>query len=164
LPENIVILAPIFIRGERSEKNMRTLGTHIIIECSGCNPEILNDMEAVKKILTEAAIAARAEVRERAFHRFTPQGVSGVVVISESHLSIHTWPEYGYAALDIYTCGDSTMPWKACDYAASKFEAKHTKITEIKRGIPVREDLFSHEINPMEEKNARDHSQVAVVS
>ena len=143
---------------------MRTLGTHIIIECSGCNPDILNDLEAVKRILTEAAIAAKAEVRERAFHRFAPQGVSGVVVISESHLSIHTWPEYGYAALDIYTCGENTMPWKACNYAAREFEAKNVKITEIKRGIPVGEDLFSHEINPVEEKNVRISTQVAVVS
>jgi len=143
---------------------MQTLGTHIIIECSGCNPEILNNLEAVKRILTEAAIAAKAEVKERAFYRFAPQGVSGVVVISESHLSIHTWPEYGYAALDIYTCGDKAMPWKACLYAAREFQTTNIKITEIRRGIRVGENLFSHEIIPVEEKDAKLNSKVAVVS
>jgi len=98
----------------------------------------------VTSILVTAAKEANAEVLQTAFHRFTPQGVSGVVVIAESHLSIHTWPEYGYAAMDIYTCGDHTDPWKACRYAAEKFQAKQMLTTEVRRGLPDEAGVYSH--------------------
>ena len=143
---------------------MRTLGKHIIIECSGCRPEILNDLDAVQEILTNAAIAAKAEVRARAFHRFSPQGISGVVVISESHLSVHTWPEYGYAALDIYTCGEKTLPWLACEFVAHSFGATEVKATEIQRGIEKRTGYFSHKVSEVKEKNDVQDPQMAMVS
>jgi S-adenosylmethionine decarboxylase len=108
------------------------------MDVSGCNPEILNNLELLKKILKEAAEYANATVLDVAFHHFTPQGVSGVVVISESHLSIHTWPEYGYAALDFYTCGDAD-PKTACEYVAEKLSATHIQTTEIERGIEKNE-------------------------
>ncbi len=123
---------------------MKALGTHIIVELSDCNAQILSDVEEVTKILVTAAKEANAEVLQTAFHRFMPQGVSGVVVIAESHLSIHTWPEYGYAAMDIYTCGDNTDPWKACRYAAEKFEAKQMLTTEVRRGLLDEAGVFSH--------------------
>jgi len=113
---------------------METKGRHLILEISGCDPEVLNSIEKVRDILTEAASRANAEVRETAFHRFYPQGVSGVVVISESHLSVHTWPEHGYAALDIYTCGEDTDPWKALKFAAEEFKAREVYLTSISRG------------------------------
>jgi len=113
---------------------METKGRHLILEISGCDPEVLNSIEKVRSILTEAANRANAEVRETAFHRFHPHGVSGVVVISESHLSVHTWPEHGYAALDIYTCGEDTDPWKALKFAAEGFKAKEVYLTSISRG------------------------------
>ena len=69
-------------------------------------------------MMIAAAKAARATIMESAFHRFEPQGVSGTVILAESHLSIHTWPEKGYAAMDFYTCGDHTDPWLACEHAA----------------------------------------------
>lgn len=116
---------------------MRTEGRHLVVEISGCNPDALNDLDRVKEILRESALQAHAEILELAFHRFTPQGVSGVVVISESHLSIHTWPEYGYAALDVYTCGEKTDPWRAMEYAAEKFGATAIVRTEITRGQEV---------------------------
>ncbi len=72
-----------------------------------------NDRKVVEQIMVDAALLTGAEVREVAFHKFSPQGVSGVVVISESHLAIHTWPELGYAAIDVFTCGDHVDPWKA---------------------------------------------------
>ena len=72
---------------------------------------------------------------EVAFHRFQPQGVSGVVVLAESHISIHTWPELGYAAMDFYTCGDHTDPWLACEHAARVLGAASMLTTEVKRGI-----------------------------
>lgn len=123
---------------------MKALGTHIIVELSDCNSEILSDVDRVTNILVTAAKQANAEVLQTAFHRFTPQGVSGVVVIAESHLSIHTWPEYGYAAMDIYTCGDHTDPWKACRYAAEKFQAKQMLTTEVRRGLPDEAGVYSH--------------------
>lgn len=123
---------------------MKALGIHIIVELSDCNSQLLSDVDQVTNILVTAAKEANAEVLQTAFHRFLPQGVSGVVVIAESHLSIHTWPEYGYAAMDIYTCGDHTDPWKACRYAAEKFEAKQMLTTEVRRGLPDESGVFSH--------------------
>jgi len=123
---------------------LKALGTHIIVELSDCNAQILSDVDQVTNILVTAAREANAEVLQTAFHRFMPQGVSGVVVIAESHLSIHTWPEYGYAAMDIYTCGDHTDPWKACRYAAQKFEAKQMLTTEVRRGLPDEAGVFNH--------------------
>ena len=88
--------------------------------------------------------AANATVVTSAFHRFQPHGVSGVVVIQESHLSIHTWPETGYAALDFYTCGDHTDPWAACEYAAEALDAKTLLTTEVKRGVEAGAGRFTH--------------------
>jgi S-adenosylmethionine decarboxylase len=123
---------------------LNALGTHIIVELSECEPSILSDVDKVTNILVRAAKEANAEVLQTAFHRFNPQGVSGVVVIAESHLSIHTWPEYGYAAMDIYTCGDHTDPWKACRFAAEQFQAKQMLTTEVRRGMPDEAGVFSH--------------------
>lgn len=85
--------------------------------------------------MINAALEAGAEVREFVFHKFSPQGVSGVVVISESHLAIHTWPELGYAAIDVFTCGEKVDPWDACNYLAEFFEADYVNASEVKRGI-----------------------------
>lgn len=123
---------------------MKAIGCHIIAELSHCNPETLTDLELIKDIMVRAALEAKAEIKETAFHRFTPQGVSGVVVIAESHLSIHTWPELGYAAVDVYTCGEHTEPWNACNYLAEKLEAKDVSISEIKRGMQNSRNYFSH--------------------
>ncbi|MCX7902932.1 MAG: adenosylmethionine decarboxylase [Caloramator sp.] len=114
---------------------MNALGRHIIAEIYGCDAEILNDREKIEKIMVDAALMAGAEVREVAFHKFSPLGVSGVVVISESHLTIHTWPELGYAAVDVFTCGDHINPWDACNYMTEQFGATHITATEVKRGL-----------------------------
>jgi S-adenosylmethionine decarboxylase len=114
---------------------MQALGRHILAEIYGCEFSILNDLDKIRDILVSAAISAGAEVRETAFHRFSPQGVSGVVVISESHLSIHTWPELGYAALDVFTCGEKVDPWVALEEAKKGFRATSVKASEYKRGL-----------------------------
>ncbi|MGI6574442.1 MAG: adenosylmethionine decarboxylase, partial [bacterium] len=95
---------------------MNALGRQLILEFYDCASDVLNDLKEVERIMVNAALKAGAEVREVAFHKFSPQGVSGVVIISESHLSIHTWPENGYAAIDVFTCGDRVDPWDAYDY------------------------------------------------
>ena len=114
---------------------MKPLGRHVLAEIYGCKFDILNDIKKVEKIMVDAALEAGAEVREYVFHKFSPQGVSGVVVISESHLAIHTWPELGYAAVDVFTCGDRVNPWDACNYLTEKFGAEHLTAKETKRGI-----------------------------
>jgi len=123
---------------------MKALGRHIVAELSLCEPGILSDIAKVRDIMVRAALAAKATVREVAFHKFEPGGVSGVVVLAESHLSIHTWPEFGYAAVDIYTCGDHTDPWKACEYLAEKFLAQSISTSEVERGIPTPLGKYSH--------------------
>ncbi|MBD3307947.1 S-adenosylmethionine decarboxylase proenzyme [candidate division KSB3 bacterium] len=113
---------------------MEALGTALTVELYNCNPYLLNDVQRVEHLLTEAALAAKATIVETVFHRFSPQGVSGVVVIAESHLAIHTWPEYGYAAIDIFTCGDTIDPWVACHHLKTTFQADHYEAREIQRG------------------------------
>lgn len=119
------------------------LGRHILCEAFGCKAELINDRQWVEKTMVEAALEAGAEVREVAFHQFSPQGVSGVVVISESHLAIHTWPEIGFAAIDVFTCGDTVDPWQACNLLIEKFGAQNATTTEVKRGV-FRHQALTH--------------------
>ncbi len=114
---------------------LNSLGRHVLAELYGCAFEALDDLEQVQTYMKDAALAAGAEIRECVFHKFSPQGVSGVVVISESHLAIHTWPELGYAAVDVFTCGEKVDPWDACKYLVDKFRAEYMTANEIKRGI-----------------------------
>ena len=114
---------------------MYALGTHLLIELRECNPEVLKSLEKVRKILISAAKEAKATIINNSFHEFNPFGISGVVVIAESHLTIHTWPEYGYAAVDIFTCGDIIQPELAVSYLVKKFECKNPSVVEMKRGI-----------------------------
>jgi len=111
------------------------LGTHLLVELRDCDPEILKDLSRVKEAMVSAAKEAKATIIDVSFHEFNPFGISGMVVIAESHLSIHTWPEYGYAAVDIFTCGDVIKPEVAAHYLIRKFESKTPSIVEMKRGI-----------------------------
>jgi S-adenosylmethionine decarboxylase len=121
--------------GYKEVSEMSALGRHILAEFYGCPAEMLNDPSRIERDMMAAALEAGAEIRETVFHKFSPQGVSGVVVISESHLAIHTWPEFGYAAVDIFTCGQTVDPWVSCNYLKQKFAAQNMTAREIKRGI-----------------------------
>ncbi len=114
---------------------MHALGTHLLLELRDCNRKTLSNLEFVQDSLKNAALEAKATIVEVAFHEFSPFGISGMVVIAESHLSIHTWPEYGFAAVDIFTCGDLIKPQVAAQYLIAKFESKSPSIVEMKRGI-----------------------------
>lgn len=114
---------------------MYALGKHLLIELRDCNPKILKSLEKVRNILVSAAKEAKATIIDISFHEFNPFGISGVVVIAESHLTIHTWPEYGYAAVDIFTCGDVIKPEVAASYLIKEFECKNPSLVEMKRGI-----------------------------
>ena len=107
------------------------LGSHVILELM--EAENLNNEEHMARALMDAANAARATILHVHTHRFAPQGVSGIAVLAESHISAHTWPEIGYGAFDIYTCGDCDPEAGALSLALS-FNAKHKNIRLIKRG------------------------------
>ncbi len=113
-----------------------SLGRHLVVEYFECNPELINDVPYIERAMVEAAEEAGATIINSTFHHFSPFGVSGVVVIQESHLAIHTWPEYGYASVDIYTCGEPVDPWRAFQYLKEKFASKHSSVIEMLRGQP----------------------------
>ncbi|MFY0594499.1 polyamine aminopropyltransferase [Roseivirga sp.] len=113
---------------------MASLGRHIIVEYYDCAPEALNDVTHIEKSMEGAAVEAGATIINSTFHHFSPYGVSGVVVIEESHLAIHTWPEYGYASVDLFTCGESVDPWVSYQYLKEAFKAAHGSAVELKRG------------------------------
>lgn len=113
---------------------MAALGRHILVEFIGCDPMVLNDVALIEQGMVEAAKRADATVINSTFHHFSPFGVSGVVVIQESHLAIHTWPEYQYAAVDLFTCGDHVDPWISFDYLKEVFGAKNYSALEMGRG------------------------------
>ena len=112
---------------------MTALGSHILVEFMGCIPEIMNDVSVIEEAMVNAADIAGATVINSTFHHFSPYGVSGVVVIQESHLAIHTWPEYGYAAVDLFTCGEMDA-WISFDHLKTVFGAKNYSALEMKRG------------------------------
>lgn len=112
-----------------------TLGQHIIAEFSECDSNILKDLAFIREALFKASEVAGATVLDSSFYRFGNGGVSGVVIIAESHLSIHTWPECGYAACDFYTCGLDTHPEKACRFLAKLLQSNHGEYLTIRRGI-----------------------------
>ena len=114
---------------------MNALGRHLLLELFDCDSDAINNLEAVKSALVEAARRAHATIVDVVFHEFNPFGVSGVVVITESHLSIHTWPEYRYAAVDIFSCGDMLKPEVAARYLVEQFAAERTSVIEMQRGM-----------------------------
>lgn len=112
---------------------MDTRARHFLVELFACDPELLDDAAALRALLRAAAEAAGARVVAEVFHPFAPHGVTGVVVIEESHLSIHTWPENGYAAVDFYTCGD-VRPELAVELLSAQLRAARVEVLEIARG------------------------------
>ena len=106
-----------------------------MLELNECNPELLNNLPYIKATMTQAAEEVGAQILGESFHHFHPQGVTGVLAIAESHICIHTWPEFGYAAADIFTCGSSIKPRKAAQILIEKLESKDHSMTELKRGV-----------------------------
>lgn len=116
---------------------MHALGRHVLLELYDCDAEVLKDLEKVREEMVEAARRAQATIVTVTFHEFNPFGISGVVVISTSHLSIHTWPEYRYAAVDIFSCGEVVQPQAAIDHLTQVFGAERISVVEFQRGILV---------------------------
>jgi len=126
---------------------MRALGHHLLTEFYGCGHDILNDVGRIKNLMDEAAVRSGASIVESVFHRYSPHGVSGVVVIEESHLAIHTWPIYGYAAVDLFMCGEAVDLWKAYEYLKQSLTPDSTSTKEIVRG-EISEDVSNIQIGP----------------
>jgi S-adenosylmethionine decarboxylase proenzyme len=109
----------------------QALGTHIIADLYSCKK--LADNKFVESILEESAQVSNATILHTKFHEFEPQGLTGYILLAESHISIHTWPETGYAAVDVFTCGETMNPQKAIEYIINKLEAEKTQIRTVKR-------------------------------
>ena len=113
---------------------MRSLGNQLVAELYGCDRGLLDDAAYVEHAMVSAARLAGATIVTRTFHHFSPHGVSGAVIIAESHLAIHTWPEYGYAAVDLFTCGDTVSAVDAFQHLREAFAAVQISTMEIRRG------------------------------
>lgn len=114
---------------------MEALGRQILVEFYDCDSEKINDSDFVESSVLEATRLSGATIISHDFHRFSPHGVSGVVVIAESHVTIHTWPEYSYAAVDIFTCGETIDPWIIQERLKDDLKSKNISSMEMKRGL-----------------------------
>ncbi len=114
---------------------MNALGIHLIQELKQCDSNLLNDLNYVRDSMIQAAEVVGATIIDETFHQFSPVGVTGVVAIAESHLTIHTWPEYSYAAVDIFSCSEKFQPQKAALFLKDKFRAAESSTTELERGV-----------------------------
>lgn len=110
------------------------VGKHAIADIYMCNCPNMDNINYVKKLIFKSAKEANLTVVNSQFHKFNPIGISGVLILAESHLTIHTWPEYNYIAIDIFTCGQNINPSKACEKIAKNFKSNNYDIKEFERG------------------------------
>jgi S-adenosylmethionine decarboxylase proenzyme len=119
---------------EKLPRPDRMLGKHAIIDLSGCNPKIIRNCQFIHDTLVRVAEMAGLTILGIMDHRFTPQGYTAVLMLEESHLSIHTWPEYNYASIDLYSCNLQTDFQGVTDFLATEFQAARTRFTFLERG------------------------------
>ncbi|GIV09710.1 MAG: hypothetical protein KatS3mg019_2489 [Fimbriimonadales bacterium] len=117
------------------QHDARTLGTHILVELYGCNRHTLERVAYVENALVQAAYESNAHIVSHFFHEFEPYGVSGVVVIEESHYTIHTWPEHRYAAVDLFFCSETVDAERALEVLRRAFEPEQVDVMLIRRGV-----------------------------
>jgi S-adenosylmethionine decarboxylase len=115
---------------------MPTAGRHCMIELWGCPAALLDDPAAVREAMLAAVAASGCTLLWECAHRFSPQGVTIVGLLAESHISIHTWPEHGYAAADVFTCGERGEPEAACPVLVKMLGATRFELRTIERGRP----------------------------
>jgi S-adenosylmethionine decarboxylase proenzyme len=113
---------------------MNPLGVQLLVDLYDCDPAVLDDEGAIRACMMEAARRCGATIVSECFHRYSPHGVSGVVVIAESHLAIHTWPEHGYAAVDLFTCSGALQPEACFSYLREAFRSRYHTTSVIPRG------------------------------
>jgi len=122
----------------------KNLGVHVIIEMYDCDPNTLKNKDQVEKAFLDIAKKSNAHALGSFFHQFNPHGVSGVVIIEESHLSIHTWPEHGYAAVDYFYCSDDVDTDMALKLFEKYFKPGHMSVVEMKRGVLKEQDMYKY--------------------
>lgn len=114
---------------------MQSLGRHALLDLYGCDADILNDRDYLAELMRQTAVDLNATVVDVLFHTFAPHGVSGVVVIAESHLAVHTWPEHGYAAVDLFTCSETTRLPALAELLKKRLKATQIEYREQARGL-----------------------------
>ncbi|MER3495729.1 MAG: adenosylmethionine decarboxylase [Armatimonadota bacterium] len=114
---------------------VQSLGSHLLIEFFGCDHRALEKEDGVAGAMWDAARASEATIVDQSFHEFKPFGVSGAVIIQESHYTIHTWPEHGYAAIDLFYCGGTVKVQRAVDMLRARFQPERVKFLVVRRGI-----------------------------
>jgi S-adenosylmethionine decarboxylase len=124
--------------------NLESLGTHLLLDLRECDSTRLDDLEFIQTTLVESARLANATIVGHTFHKFSPQGVTGVVAIAESHICIHTWPEYNYAAVDIFTCGETVDPQFIATYITERLGSNNPDIRQLSRGFSTQSTAPSH--------------------
>ena len=115
---------------------LNSVGRHCILELYDCPGALLDDQAFVQQTLKQAANIAKSTLLGELSHKFSPQGVTALVLLAESHISIHTWPEAGYAAVDVFTCGEHTLPEEACRFIAQQMEATRHELSTVARSGP----------------------------
>lgn len=121
----------------------KTKGLHIIIDLFGCDPHQINSLKFWQETLKGSADSAGMEILHTHFHEFKPQGITGFLLLSTSHISIHSWPEYNYVACDVFSCSDDANTEKAAEFLMKNIEYTRKKIEKVKRGYNVMEYLES---------------------
>ncbi|MBK3332533.1 adenosylmethionine decarboxylase [Persephonella atlantica] len=113
----------------------KTLGLHILADLYGVDFDKLDHVEDVRELLEGAVKYAGLSKLSSHFHQFYPHGATGVILLEESHISIHTWPEHGYAAIDVYTCGGKEKTFKAMEYILKVLKPKRVDEKVAERGV-----------------------------
>lgn len=118
-------------------KPAKTFGDHYLVDFHGCDAKVIETVEPTEKALLRAAIDCGSTIIQHHFHQFSPHGVTGIIVIAESHISVHTWPENGFAAVDIFTSGETMKPGVAIDILERAFRAERVDVMNFARGALV---------------------------
>ncbi len=123
-----------------------TVGIHIIADLYGVDPALLARVENVKEIFEGAVKYAKLSKISSDYYQFRPQGASGVILIAESHLSFHTWPEHGLITMDVYTCGDPEQAEKAYRYIVEKMKPVRVDVVKMERGVSIEDEKANIEV------------------
>jgi len=121
--------------GRDWEHSENAVGQHLLAELYDCDAALLDDLEHLRESLIAAAKGADLTVLNIAMHAFAPHGVTGIVLLSESHMSIHTWPEHAYAAVDVFTCGRSAT--EAVEVLKTALKAERAQVRRVERGVGI---------------------------
>ncbi len=121
------------LSGQLGDRSLAPVGIHCILELYDCPANLLNDVNFIRQVLREAAVKSQSTLLGELAHQFQPYGVTALALLAESHISVHTWPEMEYAAADVFTCGEHTVPEAACAHLIEVFQAGHHVFRKIQR-------------------------------